>query len=96
MWVLYKMAKKSIFDNLKSTAGHIDKSLHKAQRAKRQSMRLKRQVAAGKVAKAEKTAAKVYRSSKQAVKQAGKARHHGGRVARKAQRGIAAVRKFVE
>ena len=90
------MAKKSIFDNLKSTAGHIDKSLHKAHRAKRQGMRLKRQVAAGKVAKAEKTAAKVYRSSKQSAKQAGKARHHGGRVARKAQKGIAAVRKFVE
>ena len=66
------MAKKSIFDNLKSTAGHIDKSLHKAHRAKRQGMRLKRQVAAGKVAKAEKTAAKVYRSSKQSVKHAGK------------------------
>ena len=66
---MYKMAKKSIFDNLKSTAGHIDKSLHKAHRAKRQGMRLKRQVASGKVAKAEKTAAKVYRSSKQSAKQ---------------------------
>lgn len=90
------MAKKSIFDNLKSTAGHIDKSLHKAQRAKRQSMRLKRQVAAGKVAKAEATAAKVYRSSKQSAKQAGMARHHGGRVVRKAVRAGRAVAKFVE
>lgn len=90
------MAKRSIFDNLKSTAGHIDKSLHKAQRAKRQGMRLKRQVAAGKVAKAEATGAKVYRSTKQSAKQAGMARHHAGRVVRKSKRGIAAVRKFVE